>query len=64
MYLIRRLITHSRYTVSSCNFDKGESHGSALSLIHISNEVTVIDPDKKLERVAKKRGWQIVDWDS
>ena len=37
---------------------------SDIPMLELANEVTVIDPDKKLERVAKKRGWQIVDWDS
>lgn len=39
-------------------------HYSDIPMLELANEVTVIDPDKKLERVAKKRGWQIVDWDS
>lgn len=39
-------------------------HYSDIPMLEHANEVTVIDPDKKLERVAKKRGWKIADWDS
>lgn len=39
-------------------------HYSDIPMLEHAHEVTVVDPDKKLERIAKKRGWEIVDWDS
>lgn len=39
-------------------------HYSDIPMLEHAREVTVIDPDKKLERIAKKRGWKITDWDS
>lgn len=39
-------------------------HYSDIPMLEHAREVTVVDPDKKLERIAKKRGWEIVDWDS
>lgn len=39
-------------------------HYSDIPMLELAHEVTVVDPDKKLERVAKRRGWEIVDWDS
>ncbi len=39
-------------------------HYSDIPMLEHAHEVTVVDPDKKLARVAKKRGWKIVDWDA
>lgn len=39
-------------------------HYSDIPMLEHAHEVTVVDPDKKLERIAKRRGWEIVDWDS
>lgn len=39
-------------------------HYSDIPMLEHAQEVTVIDPDKKLERIAKRRGWKIADWDS
>ncbi len=38
-------------------------HYSDIPMLDFAKEVTVVDPDNKLERVAKKRGWTIADWD-
>lgn len=37
-------------------------HYSDIPMLEMAREVTVIDPDGKLERVCKQRGWEIVDW--
>ncbi len=38
-------------------------HYSDIPMLDFAKEVTVVDPDNKLERIAKKRGWTIADWD-
>lgn len=38
-------------------------HYSDIPMLEAARQVTVVDPDAKLERVAKSRGWKIVDWD-
>jgi HAD superfamily hydrolase (TIGR01490 family) len=37
-------------------------HYSDIPMLELAREVTVIDPDNKLERAAKRRGWTIADW--
>ena len=39
-------------------------HYSDIPMLEHAAEPIIIDPDNKLERIAKRRGWQIVDWDS
>lgn len=38
-------------------------HYSDIPMLECSQEAYVVDPDPKLERIAKRRGWTIVDWD-
>ena len=38
-------------------------HYSDIPMLEYAKEVTVVDPDAKLERMAKQRGWTIADWD-
>lgn len=38
-------------------------HYSDIPMLECSQEAYVIDPDPKLERIAKHRGWEILDWD-
>lgn len=39
-------------------------HFSDIPMLECAQEPVVVDPDGLLERVAKRRGWKIVDWDS
>lgn len=38
-------------------------HYSDLPMLDYARNVTIVDPDGKLERICKKRGWTIADWD-
>ena len=62
-----------RMLIQYCNDHYGQNnwvleraysdHYSDIPLLELAGNVTVVDPDGMLERVAKKRGWTIVDWD-
>lgn len=39
-------------------------HYSDVPMLEHAKEVVVVDPDKKLKRIAERRGWKIADWDS
>lgn len=39
-------------------------HYSDIPMLEYAEEAIVVDPDKKLKRVAKGRGWKIEDWDT
>lgn len=38
-------------------------HYSDIPMLECAQEAYVIDPDPKLGRIAKRRSWQILDWD-
>lgn len=38
-------------------------HYSDIPMLELAENAIVVDPDGKLERVAKQREWPIVDWD-
>lgn len=62
-----------RLLIQYCNDHFGEGgwvleraysdHYSDIPLLEAARTAIVTDPDGKLERVAKRRGWPIVDWD-
>lgn len=38
-------------------------HYSDVPMLEFAQHVTVVDPDAKLERISRRRGWTIADWD-
>lgn len=62
-----------RLLIQYCNDHFGEGnwvleraysdHYSDIPMLEVARTPVVTDPDGKLERTAKKRGWPIVDWD-
>ena len=38
-------------------------HYSDIPMLEMADFVKVVDPDAKLERFAKRNGWEIADWD-
>lgn len=53
-----------KYGPSAWSLERAYSdHYSDIPMLELAREVTVVDPDNKLERVAKRRGWTIADWD-
>lgn len=38
-------------------------HYSDVPMLQMAHHVTVVDPDAKLERISKQKGWEIADWD-
>ncbi len=49
-------------SLSECSFFTDSF--SDLSVLEKVGRAVAVNPDRRLERTAKKRGWEIVDWGS
>ena len=57
--LCEDLYGHGNWQIARAYSD----HYSDIPMLELAEEVTIVDPDNKLEREAKKRGWPIENWD-
>lgn len=63
---IRLLIQYcnDHYGMGAWTLERAYSdHYSDIPMLEFAQHVTVVDPDAKLERISKKRGWTIANWD-
>ena len=57
--LCEDLFGHDNWKIARAYSD----HYSDIPMLELADEAVVVDPDRKLAREAKRRGWQSADWD-